>query len=423
MKHIKNFFFFLKDIDLNALSLVLVQLELCLTAYVAHRAKKLQTPKKLIEEIDTDTTAIPRCPPGQFKMHIRIRDSRIENNISMYSGVKVGTSPAMKTEGTNFVAKNSFTTIDKKLDDVPPLSALSIIAPPTIVPATSSAHSPNMNLRKRSDSRLVLNNQTGSFSAQRSVVYPISSNVQTVQSGQRIALPKSGIQQRNGTSSTAISKPTMKVSPLVSSNQSVNTLPPLAKALAHQLKNHSYKTQRKNPPDDTHIDMIEFLLAEKEQMRKERRMQKLQFLSKHNQRKCDATPMYGSDLRDSVLNLFNDKSSVPDKIPWFARSYMHCQNTMLNRGSWSLSYAIKSIEERTQELQAIFSNFVIFVPAVSAPEPYLHISHPSPSRKNADSVRDELIRQEMSPKLTLLHPIISAMSTQVNILEYFFSFK
>lgn len=86
----------------------MVQLELCLSAYVAYRSKKTQTPRKLIEEIDSAPDPPPKCPQGQFKMFMRIREAAVSNNISTYNtGVKVGTSPAMKTEGTKIVPVNS----------------------------------------------------------------------------------------------------------------------------------------------------------------------------------------------------------------------------------------------------------------------------------------------------------------------------
>lgn len=96
------------QIDLTSLNLQLAQLELGLSAYTAYYARKTQAPRKLIEELDSAPAPPPQCPDGQFKMFMRIREATVSNSITSYSsGVKVGTSPAMKTEGTKIVPVNS----------------------------------------------------------------------------------------------------------------------------------------------------------------------------------------------------------------------------------------------------------------------------------------------------------------------------
>jgi E1A-binding protein p400 len=99
---------FLQNINLSALNLVLIELELLLSAYVAHRTKKIMTNRKLIEEIDAAPDPPPQCPTGKLRLHVRIRDPHIQETIGNAKSdddviVKVGTSPAMKTEGTKIV--------------------------------------------------------------------------------------------------------------------------------------------------------------------------------------------------------------------------------------------------------------------------------------------------------------------------------
>lgn len=430
---------------MHSLNLVLVQLELCLTAYVAYCAKKLQTPKKLIEEIDTDSVeSMPKCVPSRFAMHVRIRENRIQNNLSISSGVKVGTSPAMKTDGTAFVSKNS-SLVGNKSNEICASSDVAMVGIPTTTTAVSALtmvpltaqQSANMSLRKRTDTRL-LTTTTNTTSPQvahilqsasgRQIILstPPSSGSTTVlaQSGQRLTVLKSNVassaQQRNGTS---VNKPVMKVSPLLN-YQSMTVTQPLTKALVQQLKTNSSSTADAQSKlfldlNETQSEPNEFSLLDREQQRKERRAHKLKFMARINGRRCDGTPIYGGDLRDTITNFFTSSSPSTDivtdnNVPWFARSFMNCQQTMFERDSCSLSNAIKSFEQRTQELKAVFSNFVQFVPAVSAPEPYLHISHPHPSHTNMELQREKAIQMAVSQKLTLLHPIISAMSTQVS---------
>ncbi|KAK4302059.1 hypothetical protein Pmani_025841 [Petrolisthes manimaculis] len=75
-----------KHIDLFSLNFLLADLELCLTAFAAHRIKKFQAPRRLIEEIDSAPNPPPKCPAGKIKLHVRP---------SSQSVPKPGVSPAI----------------------------------------------------------------------------------------------------------------------------------------------------------------------------------------------------------------------------------------------------------------------------------------------------------------------------------------
>lgn len=134
-----------------------------MTAYVAHRVKKLITPKKLIEEIDSVPEPPPQCPSGKLKLHVRVRDTRVQENLLSHSGgssgVRVGTSPAMKTDGTKFVPiSNSLHretilgSINKPQLLVPikeETMAVQIISSTQPPPLTATQQ--HINLRKRND--------------------------------------------------------------------------------------------------------------------------------------------------------------------------------------------------------------------------------------------------------------------------------
>lgn len=98
-----------KHIDLGCLNLRLVDLELTLTAFVAHRVRKLHTPRKLIEEIDSQPLPPPRCPPGKIKINVRLSNqakappitpqnsqAKIRNFTGILPHPKVGTWPLVK---------------------------------------------------------------------------------------------------------------------------------------------------------------------------------------------------------------------------------------------------------------------------------------------------------------------------------------
>ena len=48
-----------------------MEVEQWLLAFVAHRAKRYKTPKRLIEEIDSAPPDPPPCPKGKIKIHVR----------------------------------------------------------------------------------------------------------------------------------------------------------------------------------------------------------------------------------------------------------------------------------------------------------------------------------------------------------------
>jgi len=60
----------------------------------------------------------------------------------------------------------------------------------------------------------------------------------------------------------------------------------------------------------------------------------------------------------------------------------------------------------------ILYRFVVYVPAVRAPMPRFHVSHPSPHRLEADRRLRTELRKQLSPKLAPFHSISSLMLTQ-----------
>lgn len=387
-----------QHIDLNSINLILLQLEQCVTAYVAHRANRLQTPKRLIEEISSDgipTTATadpaPRCPTGKLKLFVRFRDARVQNHISAShheSRVKVGTSPAIKIEdiATMTSSEKTFNNLAGSTTTALTVAKQTITAtttPMSISPATSSI---NINLRKRPE--------------------PGFSRVpQVALSSSRSAMPKPT--QRNGLPSTTS---------LSRSSTSAAIQPAIAEALAFQLKNHSYAAVKPEPDSLDIVDstLSEFTLANIETIRRERRNNRVQFLSRINQRRCEATPIYGEDVRDTLATMCDQcrPRQTQTGASWSTVRASFCRHDIAQRFSEHFGPAIKSLDERTNELLPIFNNFVIYVPAVSAPDPTLQVSHANPSRRAADESRMERLSIEMSMRMRILHPIVSAMNTQ-----------
>lgn len=96
-----------KHIDLASLNLRLIDLESSLTAFGAHRIRRLQTPRKLIEEIDSQPLPPPRCPSGKIKINVRLSNQakappvtpqpKLKSLTGILPTPRVGTSPLIKS--------------------------------------------------------------------------------------------------------------------------------------------------------------------------------------------------------------------------------------------------------------------------------------------------------------------------------------
>lgn len=363
----------LKNIDLKALNLVLIHLENCLSAFVAFRMKQLITPKKLIEEIDSTPDLPPLCPTGKCKIHLRVKPQIQKSFVnSIGPQIKPGTSPALRSDGSRFISvierKNSQGSVPMVIDDDKP--AISSIHLPSTSGNLSLRNKPTHQLVQSASGKIYLVNNKQGFIAKSGMV-------------------------------------------IVNQNQHPNPTisQPLATAVIDAVRNIPTAG---SPVIDLKEEASEFQIPDMEEMQREYRHHVLQLLSKSNRRKCDATPMYGDDVRSSVLIKSRSSSRNMDlRTPFVVRSFGNCSQTPIADSDWSLAQAIKSIEQRSEELAEVFKKFTFVVPAVSASNPSLSVTHMHPSLRNQEEVRDTVIRTEMAPKSALLHPIASAMTTQV----------
>uniref|UniRef100_A0A182TBH6 SNF2 N-terminal domain-containing protein n=1 Tax=Anopheles maculatus TaxID=74869 RepID=A0A182TBH6_9DIPT len=515
------------QIDLSSLNLVLIQLELLLPAYVAHRTQHLCMPKRLIEEIDSTPLPPPRCPTGKLRLHVRIPDVRVQESVgsgnrrragvSASTGVRVGTSPAMKTEGTKFVplVVNHETSLDKKSSLIGGTGGMHSrvmeirkrIAPSVMMmmgagssasalDATSSSGglinssrsmSPGLILRKRSDIggsvlsvtggvvgspqqqqqnrlntgqvvQIIPQVASGGIGTNASQSYIITGRLQpamttvggsnqttifhrpspssstgisvvpSATTAQRIATlqQKGQLNASSPTVATAAAAASVSNRMVQNVGQQTQISSTLAATIMKRLRHSSYGTKRgendtSRPFETAEMDerqRTEFYLACIEESRKERRKEVLELLGRINAKRCDAAPIYGKDLRESLCALIEEefKRRSDELIPFGVAGlyYTRRRAAMHNAAaSWCLSEAIKTIDQRADELRAMISNFVLFVPAVCAPTPHLQVSHPHPSKLNAEQQWEATMAQQIQPAIQLLHPIISAMSTQV----------
>lgn len=358
----------LENIDLVALNLVLIQLETCLTAFVAYRMKQLVIPKKLIEEIDSTPELPPICPRGKCKIHVKIKPY-VQRDLaaSSSSQIKVGTSPAFRADGTKI-------SNDKNKPNAGGVQPMEIDDIPVV----------------------------------RTAAKPMTTS--------RIYQTPTGQIYLFNTKQNTVSKPNVMV---LNQNQSTNINQPLASAVIEAVRSCSNENMIVDEKIADQPALSDFHLAEIEQLQNDYRRHILQLMSESNQRKCSASPLYGEDLRGFLCKVVSIISNEDDSsVPFLSRSSL-LNRTAQSKLIWSLDHTLKSIEDRASELKEIFENFVFVVPAVSAPVPSLSVTHMHPSLRNHEDRRINVISRELGSKSTLLHPIASAMTTQVSFTSFF----
>lgn len=151
-----------------------------------------------------------------------------------------------------------------------------------------------------------------------------------------------------------------------------------------------------------------------ETTRRQRRQAKLATLADINERRCAACPLYGEDLFTAL------RISKPSTGCQWHSGWLHCtakNNFSRTRRQYfsrteALAEAIRSTEQIVEELKPIFDRFVVYVPAVRAPLPRFHVSHPPPHKLWKEQRMEMDLQHQLSPKVALFHPITSAMITQ-----------
>ncbi|XP_012528470.1 helicase domino isoform X8 [Monomorium pharaonis] len=483
-----------KHIQLSSLNLLLLDLEVTLTAFVAHRINRLRTPRKLIEEIDSQPEPAPRCPSGRIKINVRLsnqakpqqqQQQQAQTRIKHLAGVlptpRVGTSPLIKSLNTSQSGPGQVSGVTLRVASGQQLQGYSLQLVPhqgsvKAIPVATLGHNPqsttvtsttastnaqritvgNANIRdgiqrlatqtvtvKQGDSvqriavpgfAQLVQTSTGrhfiltpSQQNTNTVSFPVMTSSTprfTVLSKSLMGLSTSGATTVNkvvsGVVTTPSGRPVMRVPPLnVTASQSpsgnngqqiVSQQQPqsIRSIVTRQAQKEVAKAQNKEEPKS------EFYLPQLEEERRQRRQTKLHLLANVNERRCAACPLYGEDLFMAL------RIGKPTTACRWHNGWVHCTTSKENihtrkeffSRTEALAEAIKSTEQIVEEFKEVFERFVIYVPAVRAPVPRFHVSHPSPHKLwNARRLWTDL-QQQLSPKLSLFHPISSLMLTQ-----------
>lgn len=381
---------------------------------MSHKSRLLAAPRKLIEEIDTMPEPPPRCPTGKYKFHIRVRDVRVQQSINTHAQqtVKVGASPAMRLEGNKFVPVNPPLAIKPSLGSVVPESANSrickrinnVINPvgaPKLGPITPAC----ITTRSR-DVSMADNSMSGPTPAKQL-------KLQDTINGESL---KTTTAASSITVKTEKTKDDKALVAALAQQVKTNTISARTAAnLSSRLNEEvTVKTEPKEEIDDdtsSELDPI-YNMSDILQQRKEQRLARLKLMANVNKRRTEATPIYGADCRESIEQC-REASNLLKYSTWQTRGLTNCSTAMARRSdNWTLNKILKSYEQRCEDLKKIFQNFVIYVPSACAPRIRFYVNNLASSRYLREQEIERRIQHEMSPKLTMLHPIISAMTTQ-----------
>ncbi|XP_014224907.1 helicase domino isoform X1 [Trichogramma pretiosum] len=458
-----------KHIDLSCFNLDLIDLEFTMTAFVAHRIKRLKTPRKLIEEIDSYPPPPPRCPAGKIKINVRLSNqvskptanvppNQQQIKIKSFTGgvlpcTKISSAPLINNSN-NSVAPSQGVTL--KVASGHHLQGYSVQLVPhqgtvKAIPVTSVAQNiqnagtavPTTKDASKITTQAVT---VKSGDSVQKLVPGIAQLVQTstgrhiiitntnqetpnpyfpimTSSGQRLTVFPKQLMSLSPTTvsvnkvignvvTSSTGRPVMRVSPINVNALSVGQSQPQGAFRCGLITRTIVKDVEKN--QSISAPKSEFHLLDLEESRRNKRHNKLVSLANINDKRCAACPVYGEDLC-STLKMNNHEKSSGWNSGW-----LHCslakEPTRTRRQYFShtkaLAEAIKSTEYYVQELKTIFEKFLVHVPAVLASSPKFHVSHPPPHKLWKDQRLVLELKQHLDEKLSILHPIASSMLTQ-----------
>lgn len=409
-----------------------------MTAYVSHKSRLLAPPRKLIEEIDTAPQPPPRCPNGKYRFHIRVRSAELAQRIKL-NAVKIGASPAMRMEGTKIVpmrnllpsgrvlkrVSGTINPVNMALKPVVINSVVTTSPASTTASTTAATSSPAGALNVLGNSKLLgarpqmMNAPTPAKVAKTmqdgKPFFYLTPATNSGAAGARLTLTSKTTTASSGGATTS-SATTLTAAAAAPNTAQQLIREPIVRDLATHVKSTAQKQQSiangKAEPEEEETEAEDpYKVQELIQMRKEQRLASLKRMAMINRRRTDATPIYGEDCRGAIERCMQATRSLK-RSTWQTRGYANCCTAMVHRDGWSLNHLLKSFEQRCADLKPLFANFVIYVPSVCAPRIRRYVQNLSSTHWQSEREIEDKVGQALLPKLALLHPIISAMTTQ-----------
>ncbi|ESO91647.1 hypothetical protein LOTGIDRAFT_122039, partial [Lottia gigantea] len=433
-----------KEVDLRCLYPSLSEMELDLPAFVAHRVRKLQTPRKLIEEIDDIADPPPRPKPGRLK-NLNFRTSPLvlggnqSRSASPVTVVRLATPTSRSETPPSSLAtptiSDSWDALSENsliflISSFTAASRTTIVTPTTVTSATPvtqiktlpvqlpsgsvvSTQKPVMRVPPLTSVDTSATSTTSVMSATRNL-----SSLSTVTAAQGSVSPTYA-QRCEKTTGKRTSSKILSASAIaaIKTNEPQTSSSPVQPA--------PVVTRRKSKP----IPQSELHLVPLKEKREKHRKSKLELITRINKRHCDVKPVYGQDLCESIEAFSDlDPTTVNSNI-WHGLGTVYCRHANRYDNShgnfWKTTSALSNIvhtpEQYLTELQDLLDRYVFVTPPVTVPSIKMHVSHPPPSYLLEQSYRDNYLRKELSVLSTPLHRITSRMQVmfpEVRLIQY-----
>ncbi|CAG5123366.1 unnamed protein product, partial [Candidula unifasciata] len=481
----------LNSIDIRTLYPNLAEMEKDLPAFVAQRIKQLKATGKLIQEVDSIPEPPPRLPSGQLKNFkaplppvletgrsscvvttvtgtqprpasplttVKLTLSTVQSTPSTVNSIKLllpaTSSSSSATQQTVLIPNPSGSgpTFFLPLSSISSSSTSTAIAQAKLISSqlqsgvlqlvqTSSGHqilTANLQTSSAISSLSTLSTVTATTALPSSLTFSTTVANSTVppvsaaSSSAGVSLlkcPALVLQQNQ-------QKPVMRVSPFLVSSTDVSSPVQVAQApapltsMASTNKLPDLPTEKISPRRP--MKKSELFLESLYHKKVERRQHILALMARLNQRRCDASPVYGSDTRHCIdctrlldaSNSYSPNPSSPAGAPvsylesWHNSGYVNClfsQNRQINhnhpdvywRESTHLQHLVHSPLEWLEEMKDILSRFVFVTPSVISPAISLRVSHPNQSDLIQMEWAEARLRPVIVEKSSVLHPIQS----------------
>ncbi|XP_060528585.1 helicase domino isoform X2 [Cylas formicarius] len=404
-----------KHVNLYAMNLLLIMLEIHLNAYQCYRMR--QSAKKCfvgnhVKEIH------PPCPPCRLSMKLNLKNGEgvKAKKKEQPQNTKVSVVPSnmkMKVSGVQLVSQGIIKTIPllniSQTNSSGPIQGAAINVPSVLTSADKISANFAQLVQTSTGKHLLLTsnpNITGNIPISSSAIGGskftfLSKQPLLTPSGTNQPLTKAFVKFQITSVTTA--------STITSTNSSTSVLSKTGDKLRSVQSDFLGRLYSKQNNLDIRWSGEEVTDEERENVNSEEK-RRLKLMTKVNERRCSSLPLYGRDFQDVI------KILVPHRMCSWTGGHIHCLNALFDKNEENttnfLRNALHNPERRIEQLKSICERFIFYVPAVKSSEAELHVWHPPPSEYWARKHEKQLIQQLCSKPATPLHHIASAMVTQ-----------
>ncbi|XP_066144904.1 helicase domino isoform X1 [Euwallacea fornicatus] len=411
-----------KNVNLYAMNLVLIMLEMHLSAYQCFRMR--QSVKKVFPIDQGVPDALPLCPPCKLSMKVRVRDSKVEEKkespvvqqqVHQIRSVTGQSNVKMKVAGLQVLSQGVVKTVPLinisqaggQVQLGTPINVTSVLKSTDKVPSSFA-----QLVQTSTGKHLLLTsnaNLTGSVPVTQTSAggqkLTFLSTKQPIVTNSNSPQVTTAFVKFQLTSVTTGTTTTTSNSTATARGLGEEGLRPVNSNFLGQLYSKQNNLDVRWRKDDGRRGSGQAQEDSNPEYKK-----RLQLMLRINERRCSALPLYGKDFHD-VIKIYKPNALYP----WDG-GHINCLNTLfginLEEASVFLHDALYNPERRIEQLKEICDRFIFYVPPVKANEPQLRVWHPPPSDYWTRIEEKRRIQQIFSKPATPLHLIASAMVTQ-----------